>query len=172
MSDDTVTAIRALIAERFDRLESDAEDEETPGQREGRLLYEQELADEDARARAPEAVESYLNLLSQRLALAEAARRAPKAAALLARVLDGEDTDQLIEALALVQPSLPPAELDELDDVPDVLSVNPGPNYQTFDATARLPNGTPITAESAERFLRGLGTQVPTAEYRKRASRW
>lgn len=112
--------------------------------------------------------EEYIEQLERRATLAEIGRKYPDIAEAFEKLLGAESPEAQAEILlALVKPATltpgtPESEPAEL--VPAVDPNNPAPQGGTA-TELRLPDGTPVTEESAEAFLKALGN-TPIGGYR------
>lgn len=110
---------------------------------------------------------NYVADLEKRVVVGEIARKFPQIADAFEKLLGAESPEKQAEILlALTQPAAPatPAAPEPAENVPAVDPNNPAPTGGTA-TEARLPDGTPITEESAIAFLTALG-DTPIGGYR------
>lgn len=135
-----------------------------------RELHELRLGSmsDSERAEAEESeAEAYIEQLERRATLAEIGQKYPGISEAFKKLIGAESPEQQAEILlALTQasqaPVAPAPEASEL--VPSVDPNNPAPTSGTPTGD-RLPDGTPVTEESAIAFLTALG-DTPISGYR------
>jgi len=101
--------------------------------------------------------EAYVADLERKVRLAEIGKKYPAIAEQFEKLMNFSEGDQQAEYLAsLLQPKAPEPEPEQ--QVPSVDPNNPAPTASRLTGD-RLPDGTPMTAEFAEQFLKSLGDQ-------------
>lgn len=111
----------------------------------------------------------YVEALERRAVLAEIGQKYPSIAEAFNALIRAESPEEQAEILMkLVTPAAPAAAPvptpEPSDEVPAVDPNNPAPQGGTATEN-RLPDGTPVTEESAEAFLKALGN-TPIGGYR------
>ena len=157
-----VAALDEKMNERIAGIQSSYQAQINERDQKIRQLELNSMSEDERENAAEQEGEAYVAELERKVQLAEIGKKYPAVAQHFERLLAIQDGEKQAEYLAsLLQPQAPQPEPEQ--QVPDVDPNNPAPT-SSASTGQRLPDGTPLTPEFAEQFLKSLGN-VPVAQW-------
>lgn len=152
-----VAALDAKMNERIAGLQSSYQEQINERDRKIRELELSSMSEDEQEDLAEQEGEAYVAELETKVRLAELAEKYPTVIPHFRKMLEAQTPEEQAEYLAsLLQPKAPEPEPEQ--QVPDVDPNNPATSASSSTGY-RMPDGTPLTPEFAEQFLKSLGDQ-------------
>jgi hypothetical protein len=150
-----VAAIDTKMNERIAGIQSSFQSQINERDQTIRELKLASLSEDERETVAEQEGEEYVAELERKVQLAELAEKYPDVVPHFKKLLASKTPEEQAEYLnSLLHPQAPEPEPEQ--QVPDVDPNNPAPTASASTGQ-RLPDGTPLTPEFAEQFLKSLG---------------
>jgi len=152
---DLVAALDVKMSERIAGIQSSFQTQINERDQTIRELKLASLSEDEREEVAEQEGEEYVAELERQVKLAELAEKYPKIVPHFKKLLASQTPEEQAEYLnSLLYPQAPEPEAEQ--QVPDVDPNNPAPTSSPLTGY-RMPDGTPLTPEFAEQFLKSLG---------------